>query len=75
MKEIFRSYAAELGLDLSAFDTAQDDESITASIDQDVQEARSRRISATPTVIINGSVYNGVRSVESLSQKIDSQIR
>ncbi|MEK7158715.1 MAG: thioredoxin domain-containing protein [Patescibacteria group bacterium] len=75
VKEIFRSYAAELGLDLSAFDTAQDDESITASIDQDVQEASSRRISATPTVIINGSVYNGVRSVESLSQKIDSQIR
>lgn len=75
VSEIFRSYASELGLDLTAFDAAQDDEAIAAAIDQDVQEARTRRISGTPTVIINGSVFNGVRSVESLSKKIDSLIR
>jgi protein-disulfide isomerase len=75
VKEIFRSYAQDLGLDLTAFDAAQDDATIAASIDQDEQEARTRRINATPTVIVNGKPFDGVRSVESLSKEIDRLLR
>lgn len=47
-----RGFAAELGLDLAAYDACMQDPAIQAQIDEDLVAARQARISGTPAFLI-----------------------
>lgn len=50
----FISYAEQLGLDITTFQTCLDSDSTLASIQQDETEGAAAKISSTPTIFVNG---------------------
>ncbi len=56
------AYAGALGLDSSRFDACLTDGRVKSVIDEDVEEAQRLNIKATPTLIINGRLIQGLPS-------------
>jgi len=54
LDDLFRSYAAELGLDMELFDAAYDDPATLARIQRDVADGKSLGVSSTPTFFLDG---------------------
>ena len=70
--------AQQLGLDVAQFEKDLDSDEVKERIDADMNEARQANIGGTPTLFVNGSLYEGQRSVEILSAvlqllKLESQ--
>ena len=56
--------ARSLRLDLAAFAACQTDPTVQKAIDADIQEARDRWVTATPTFFINGKRFVGARQLQ-----------
>ena len=69
-EEIFEDYAEELGLDLDQFRSDREDESLLNHIRLDKGEGPELGVSGTPTLFINGEVYQGSRDLESLKEAV-----
>ena len=54
-----RSYARELGLDLARFDADRAGEAALARIRRDVTSGRAAGVPGTPTLFIDGALYEG----------------
>lgn len=52
--ELFRSYAADLGLDMAAYDAAVADPTVQARIRSDFDEGRALGVGSTPTFFVDG---------------------
>jgi protein-disulfide isomerase len=62
-----RSYAAELGLDVSRFDADRGGEAVLRRIERDVQSGiASGEVRGTPTLFIDGAVHRGNYEASSL---------
>ncbi len=53
-RKIFVGYAGELGLDTAKFERDMDSAEVEQRVNADVQQAESRGINSTPTIIIEG---------------------
>jgi protein-disulfide isomerase len=53
-RSLFATYAATLGLDVERFKKDMDDEKVKARVSLDVERGRSRGVSTTPTLFVNG---------------------
>jgi protein-disulfide isomerase len=53
--EAFRGFAAELGLDMTAFDKAYRDPATAARVQLDVADGRALGVQGTPTFFLNGA--------------------
>ena len=69
-REDFEDHATALGLDLERFTTCLDDGRMKENVRQDVEEGRRLEIKATPTLIINGRVIEGLPPPEKLATLI-----
>jgi len=69
-EEIFEGYAVELGLDMDRFAVDRNDEVLHDHIRLDKGEALELGVSGTPTLFINGEVYQGSRDLESLKAAV-----
>jgi cyclophilin family peptidyl-prolyl cis-trans isomerase/predicted DsbA family dithiol-disulfide isomerase len=61
MPGVLAGYAEELGLDVAQFSRALEDGTYRERVEGAFEEARGLGIGGTPTLFINGQLYNGAR--------------
>lgn len=70
----FKTYALQLGLNGSQFNTCMDEEKYQSKIDQGKSEGSSFGVSGTPATFVNGQFKNGAISYEELKKAIDEEL-
>ncbi len=65
------AYAAEIGLDQDLFSAGLADGRFTEKVKEDFRRAIKHKIKLTPTLFINGILYDGPRTVSGLQAFID----
>jgi protein-disulfide isomerase len=74
--ETFESYATQLNLDLEKFKIDMFSEQVSATINADLEEAKSVGAESTPTFVINGEkLEENPRDLESFKKLIDEKIK
>lgn len=69
-----RSYAEEVGVDMTAFDACVTRSDIAATVDEDIAEARKAGVNSTPTFFVNGKRVVDVPFSSSLKKAIDEAL-
>ena len=72
--DVFRGFAAELGLDMAAFDAAYGDPATAERIQVDVDDGMALGVQGTPTFFVNGEQVSP-RSVNDLRTAIENGLR
>ncbi|WP_159928170.1 DsbA family protein [Rhodococcus sp. WAY2] len=72
--EVFRGYAADLGLDLAAFDAAYTDPATLDRIRADVADGEALGVQGTPTFFLNGEKIEPT-SYQDLTDALDAALR
>lgn len=72
--EKLKSYATELGLDRTRFDSALDSGKFTETVQSDVEEGIKLGVKGTPSLFINGRRVN-VKSYEELKAMVDDVLK
>ena len=67
--------AREIKLDQQAFNTCLDSGATVAEITASSQEAQALGVQGTPTLFINGAVYNGALSYDQLQTAIEAELQ
>lgn len=70
----FADYAAELGLDVTAFRQAVEIEQFAGRIDEDVQDGLVLGVNSTPTFFVNGQKTTGALTVAQWQQVIEGEL-
>lgn len=75
-RPLFESYATQLGLDIARYNTDFSTELTNEIINADINEGKSKDVSATPTFFLNGVKLDSgeLRSVDQFSSVIDAEI-
>lgn len=68
-----KGFAAQMGLETTAFQTCLDSNRHAAIVQQDTQEGRGRGVQATPTFFVNGQRIVGLLSPDQLAAFIERQ--
>lgn len=71
--EVFRGYAADLGLDLARFDSDYQDDSTLERVRADVADGEKLGLQGTPSFFVNGQPLTP-RSVEDLTRALDDAL-
>jgi protein-disulfide isomerase len=74
-KADFISYAGDLGLDTTAFDSCLSANQDADKIKKDSDAATAAGVSATPTFVINGEVVVGALPYDSFKQVLDAKLK
>jgi protein-disulfide isomerase len=74
MDELFRGFAAEMGLDMATYDAAYSDPATLARIDADVADGRALGVQGTPTFFIDGTLVQAT-SPQDLEDALDAALR
>ena len=72
--ELFRKYAQEIGLDMTAFNAVISSPKYEDKIARDKNDGVSAGVQGTPTFYLNGKVVRGVPSYATLKQLIDTEL-
>lgn len=72
--DVFRGFAADLGLDMAAFDAAYADPATAERIQVDVEDGMALGVQGTPTFFVNGEQVSP-RSVDDLLTAIENGLR
>lgn len=70
---VFRGFAAELGLDMAAFDAAYADPATLERVRLDVADGRALGVQGTPTFFLNGTRFQP-RSYEDVTAALDKAL-
>jgi protein-disulfide isomerase len=70
----FKSYASQLGLNASEFNTCLDDEKYADKVATDMAEADKFGVTGTPALFINDQFKGGVSRLEDITDVIDEQL-
>lgn len=74
--ETFKSYATQLGLDITRFETDMKSDLTNAIINADVKEGQSTGASGTPTFVLNGKrIEDNPRDIEGFKKLLDEALR
>ena len=68
-------YAQELKLDLVRFREDLDSDRLRKVIEADIAEGRKLGVSGTPSFLVNGNPYSGVKSFDYLKQLVENEAR
>jgi protein-disulfide isomerase len=69
-----KAYAVELGLDTDLFNQCLDAGQHRATVDQDLRDARSRRLRGTPSFVVNGQQLPAPPSFGFLQEVIEAEL-
>lgn len=69
--ESITQHARTLGMDMTAFETCQQDRSNYIQINQDIEMGKAAEITGTPALFINGRRWKGALTVEALSAVVN----
>ncbi|KQY04008.1 disulfide bond formation protein DsbA [Mycobacterium sp. Root135] len=72
--DVFRGFAAELGLDMAAYDAAYADPATAERIQVDVDDGMALGVQGTPTFFVNGEQVSP-RAVDDLRTAIENGLR
>lgn len=73
-KDIFVTYAKDLGLDAEKFAKDFDSQAVIDRIAQDKGDGDALGVDATPTFFLNGVKYNGQTTVDALSSALQAEL-
>lgn len=73
--EIFKKKALDFNLDIPRFSACMDSEASRTAILADIREAKRLGINSTPTFIINGRLFRGVRTFEDFQAAIEHELK
>jgi protein-disulfide isomerase len=71
--DALKNFAAQLGLNQSAFNSCLDSGKYSALVHQQAVEAQQHGVNVTPTFFINGQKYEGVLPYNQMAAIIDAQ--
>jgi protein-disulfide isomerase len=74
-KDNLKRFAAELGLDTEQFDQCFDSGEYRSKVREEVKEAQRRRISSTPSVLVNGQLIQNGSSYQVLQAAVEAALR
>jgi protein-disulfide isomerase len=69
-----KRFAAQLGLDQTAFDACVDGRAYKAAVDQDMNEVRTLGLTGTPTFVINGQRVVGAQDYSVFASVIERKL-
>lgn len=70
--DIFSSFAGDLGLDVTAFDTCVDSQKYDDAVQADLDEAVGFGVRGTPAFFVNGTFVNGAQPIGAFQQAIQA---
>lgn len=73
--DMFKGYAAELGLDVVKFSQSIKDEQFMPMIQRDMADGNALNVNSTPTFFFNGEMLPGVQRYEIIKEKIDKVLQ
>ncbi|MCC6525027.1 MAG: thioredoxin domain-containing protein [Polyangiaceae bacterium] len=69
-------FAEQVGLgDLDRFKADFASDEVKAEVQNDLKAGRDARLRSTPTILVNGLLYQGQRSVEGLGAVVEAEIK
>ncbi len=71
--QMLRQLAAEVGLDMAAFEKSMNDKSLAARVNQDGQDGQKAGVRGTPAVFVNGKLLRN-RSLAGFKQMVDKEL-
>ena len=71
--DVFRTFAADLGLDMAAYDTAIADPSTQARVELDFNDGRALGVDSTPSFFVDGQMVT-IERVTDLPDAIDAAL-
>ena len=71
--DTFRGFAADLKLDMAAFDKAYNDEGTLKRVRQDLEDGKALGVTGTPTFFLNGKMFEPT-SYEHIVQSLDAAL-
>lgn len=74
-KEMFISYAKELGLNIDQFTQSLEEKKYLNIIQRDIADANELGVNSTPTFYINGTKQAGGLSLDKFKEKIDAELK
>jgi len=69
-----KTYASEIGLDQTAFDTCLDSGAMSAEVQADFADGQAYGVSGTPTLFINGTKIVGAQPFSVIEQAIEAEL-
>jgi protein-disulfide isomerase len=72
--EIFKGFAKELGLNVTAFESCLDSGKYQAAVKKDIEEGNRAGVTGTPAFFINGRMISGAQPLESFVRVIDDEL-
>jgi protein-disulfide isomerase len=70
----FKSFASQLGLDTTAFNTCLDTNAMAAEVRADMADGTAAGIRGTPGFVVNGQVISGAQPFSVFQQAIEAQL-
>lgn len=73
-KDLLKSYASQLGLDMDKFSTCVDRDLHLEKVVRDNNEGKSKGINSTPTFFVNGTMIQGAQDYSVFKAAIDAAL-
>jgi protein-disulfide isomerase len=73
-EKAYQQYAADLGLDLTAFNTCLSEKRFASEVQADLQAGYDNDVTSTPTFFINGIIIVGAQPYSAFQQIIDQEL-
>lgn len=73
-RDLFVTYASELGLDIDAFTADLDDPAIQAKVERDQRDGVAFGVEGTPTFFINGQMVGSMMTEDMLRDRIEAEL-
>jgi protein-disulfide isomerase len=73
-RDLFVTYASELGLDIDTFTVDLDDPAILAKVERDQRDGVAFGVEGTPTFFINGQMVGSMMTADMLRDRIEAEL-
>ena len=73
-RDLFVTYASELGLDIDTFTADLDDPAIQAKVERDQRDGVAFGVEGTPTFFINGQMVGSMMTEDMLRDRIEAEL-
>jgi protein-disulfide isomerase len=69
-----KTYAVDLGLDVTQFNTCVDSHKYAAAVEADIEAGNDAGVNGTPAFFINGRMISGAQPFEAFKKIIDEEL-